>query len=106
VYQVDERDHMVDRCVWENPVPEVENMTGTALRLVEHPARLPHEFIARRKQDDGVEIPLNRYTVPQPPASRIERDPPVDSNDVSSRVALKFEKRAGVSPEMNHRYLW
>ncbi len=82
---IDQSSDILERGAGENPMPEVEDMPRPAARARQDLTRLSlHNF--RRCQHHGrVEIALNR-NITQAIESLIDRNAPVDSDDLSARL--------------------
>src|SRR5262245_34535508 len=103
---VDELDQVldvVDRCLRDDAVTEVEDVTRLSVHLVEDRPRLSFDRRAIRTEHDRIEIALNRLAAKRAPR-RGERRTPIERDHVAaSLVHLMHEVRVA-GAEMDDRH--
>ncbi len=100
---LDEGPDVVDGCLRQDAVAEVEDMAGASAGLCQDPSGLAGDLPWRGEQDDRIEVPLDGDPVTEPIPGPVQVDPPVQADDRAARVSLKLQQGARVRPEMDHR---
>src|SRR6266550_6774836 len=88
----------------KNAVAEIENMARTSPRPREDVANLTGPFRGGGKQCGGLEIALDCSLSDAGPRG-VQRNPPVDADDVATSRGEVFQKRRGAGTEVNQRHL-
>src|SRR5271165_2932969 len=96
--------HIFDRCIGNNAVAEVEDMSGAAPCLIKDLAYPFADELGPGEQCDGVEIALHRARIIKVTPRRIERNPPVKPEDVRPGLAHRGKQAGGVHAEVDHRH--
>src|SRR3989442_12549130 len=78
-------------------------MAGTFSDSAQDVLRGGRPCIGRSEEGCGVEIPLDALITANPPPRRIDRDPPIDADDVPSSRREGFEEPRGPGTEMDAR---
>ena len=104
VDEVDETSDLIRRRPRKYAVAKVENVSRAALRLLEHAADSSFEQLGRRKERQGIEIPLNRDVVSDLRPGASELDPPVDADDVRTRTPELSEQSTHRRSKVDSRY--
>src|SRR5512132_4356169 len=97
---IDQRADVVDRSSGQDPVAEVEDVTGPALGARENRGRPPPDLGGRGEERGRVEVPLDADVGAEPPPARPEIDPPVESDDVPTGLAQRLEETRGPGPDV------
>src|SRR5271165_2954397 len=95
--------HVFDRCIGDNAVAEVEDMSGAAPCLIEDLAYSPADQLRLGEQCDGVEIALHCARIIEVTPRCIERNPPVKPEDVRPGLAHGRQQARRVHAEVDHR---
>src|SRR5258708_1414438 len=88
----------------KNAVAEIEDMTRTSPSPREDVADLPRTFGRGCEQGDWLEIALDCALSDAGPRG-VQRNPPVDADDVATSRGEVFQKRRGAGTEVNQRHL-
>ena len=64
--RIDECNHMIERSLGEDSVPEVENVAGAAGGLIENRTGARSDLADAREQCDWIEVALHRDIILQP----------------------------------------
>src|SRR5882762_10754392 len=88
----------------KNAVAEVEDVARTSPRPREDVADLTRTLRGRGKQCCGLEIALDCAVSDAGPRG-VQRNPPVDADDVATSRREVFQKRRGAGTEVNQRHL-
>src|SRR6266511_2931419 len=88
----------------QDAVAEVEDVARTSPSLREDVADLPRTFGRGCEQGDGLEIALD-CTFSDAGPRGVQRNPPVDADDVATSRGEVFQKRRGAGTEVNQRHL-
>src|SRR5580658_10405186 len=94
---------MVARRLREHAVAEVEDVSGPAGREREDLPRLAFDDIERREHHPGIEVALDAE-VADPAPRLIERQAPVDADDVRTAACHRLEEMRGRRPEVDRRH--
>src|SRR5947209_1664826 len=104
VHLVHQRDHVLYRRTRQNPVPQVEDVSGAPACLIEHVARaLPYGLLIS-EQHHRIEIPLYRHIMPQHVPPAVQLDAPIQSDHVCARAFHVAQQRRGIRAEINDRH--
>src|SRR5215213_6243084 len=98
--------HILNRCLRENAVSEVENVTRTSTRLIHDSFRLCSNDILVCKQYDRIKIPHNRHVVTHMLPALVQPDTPVESDYIAACFAHQLEQRCCAGAKMNYRNAW
>ncbi len=83
---------------------EIEDVTGVSPVALEHIDDLGLDHGPRGAEDTGVEVALEHDLVAQPVPCRVERNPPVDTQNRGLRLDHEMKELAGVDPEEDRRH--
>ena len=78
--------HVFQRCVWQDAVADVEDVSWLSAGASQDVIRRGKEAIARREEDRRIEVALHRAAVSDDSPGFIERLPPIEANHVAARV--------------------
>src|SRR4051812_11577741 len=93
---------MVDGSLREDAVPEVEDMPGSSLGLVQDPPGLALDLRNRCQQYGRIEVPLDTHALTEPLPGAVELNAPIEADDRTTRVSLELQQRGSVGPKVNH----
>src|SRR5829696_5428061 len=80
-HELGQSDGAVEWRAGQEPVPEVEDVTGASPRALEDVERLRVDHVVRGEQRDRVEVALDRQMMPDTSPSLVEGHAPVEAND-------------------------
>lgn len=89
--EINQGDDMVDGSSRQNSVTEVEDMAGPPLSLIKDRLGPTLQFGDRSAERHGIEIALDSHLRPEPVPGVVERNTPIQSDDLPACVSLKFE---------------
>src|ERR1022692_889682 len=101
--QLGEPPEVVARRVRKDSVAEVEDVPWPPTRLGEDLVCLTRDHIEGREHHPGVEVALDA-AVADPPPRLVERQPPVDADDVGAAPCHGLEQMRGGGPEVDGWY--
>src|SRR5579864_4822649 len=99
-----QRLHMVDRSLRQDAVPQIENMARTPCGLLQDRFSARAYELVLCEQHTGIEISLNRAAMLQQAPAFVERDAPIQSNDLSACLLHIRKKSGGIGAEVDHRH--
>src|SRR4029450_13284880 len=76
----------------KHPVAEVEDVSGSAFGALEHVSRACLRSPPRAEEPGAVEVPLNPSVMVDPLPCDVERETPVDADDVAARGCAVLEQ--------------
>ena len=82
-------------------VPEVEDMPRAPVRASQDPPHALADEVVRPVEHRGIEIPLHAFALTDPRPPFIERNAPVEPDDVAASLADVFEKLSRADPEVD-----
>src|SRR5438094_857122 len=82
---------VIDRRLWQDAVPEVEEVAGPPRRLPEDGRGVRPDLADRAEKYRRVEVALDRDVVTEPRPGRVQIDAPVEANHVPARRAHRLE---------------
>ncbi len=91
MYCFDKRDHVLDRCLRQNTVTKIKDVTGSSTRLFENLSRSRAKVVLVRKQCDRIEIAHYTNIVPNAFPSFIQRYAPIKSNYIAAGLTHQLE---------------
>src|SRR5205823_173259 len=86
-----QRRHVFRRSIRQNPVTEVEDVTGRRAGCVEHGASFAFDGRRIRQQNERIEIPLYRDTRPDRGTGRFDVCGPVESDGLAAASGDAFK---------------
>src|SRR5258705_296336 len=104
MHEIHDRPNRGDIGFRKNAVAEIEDVARTPPRPREDVADLTRTFGRGCEQGDWPEIPLD-CTLSDAGPRGVQRNPPVDADDVAASRGEVFQKRRGAGAEVNQRHL-
>ena len=93
--------HVLNGRMLQDPVSEIEDMTGSAVGPTQNIEHAGLELREGRKEGDGIEIPLNSDVLPEQGPTIIERDAPVQADHITARLFHQRQKGRCIRPKMD-----
>ena len=82
---------------------EVENMSGAPVRARQDLLHTLADEVVRRVEHRGIEIPLHGFAFADPGPPFIQRNSPVEPDDVAPSLADVLQKLARADPKVDRR---
>jgi hypothetical protein len=101
---LDEAADVLDRCLRDEPVPDVEDVAGATARAVEHVVDPQPELSPWREQGHRIEVALHGSFVPDDLPRLVQRQLPVEADDVAAASGGVVEVGAHPEREIDHRH--
>src|SRR5215211_5325561 len=89
---VDEALDVIDRCLRQHAVAEVEDVTGRATGAVEHRLCPRLDRLPGGEECGRIEVALDGDRAAEPPPCRGEVDPPIDADHVRAGRAHRLQQ--------------
>ena len=86
MYCFDECNHILDRCLRQNTVTEIEDVAGPSTGLCENLPNFSAQVVCARKQSDRIEIAHYTNIIPNAFPSFIQRYAPIKSNYIAASL--------------------
>ena len=104
MHHLDHGLHLLDRCVLQDAMSQVEDVTGAACGAAQDVFDASFEFGERGEEGGRVEIALHSTIVTDNLPALVERDAPVESDDRAASLFHQRQEGGGVGPEMDDRH--
>ncbi len=101
MHDVDERLDVVDGSLRNDAVSQVEDVARASGCLVENRARTFGGDFAGSAKQKRVDVALDGVIVTNAFPGIVERNAPIDTDDGTAGITLRFEERGGVGAEVN-----
>src|SRR5215217_6045075 len=101
---VDEALDVIDRCLRQHAVAEVEDVTGRAAGPIEHCPRARLNCLPGSEERRRVEVALDGDRAAEPSPRLAEVDPPIDADHVRAGGAESFEESSRTDAEEDDWY--
>ena len=101
---IDDGAHRIDRCLREDPVTEIEDVSDAPAGTVEHPLGMGDGDLARRKEHCRVEVALDGAVMTDARPSFGQRSAPIEPENRATSVTHRLEERRRASTEVDDRY--
>ena len=93
--------HMVYWCAWQNPVSEIEYVSGPPFCFFKDTLGSLSDLTGRCEEGDRIEVALNPQVVPEFLPLLREVDAPIQSDDIPACFLLQRQQGRVSRPEMN-----
>src|SRR6185437_14866938 len=103
MHQIGDELDVFERRLWQDTVPEIEDMTIAHPDLVQDRTHLSLDLITRREEHDRIEVALHRVIVPDPPPALVDIDAPVHTDDIGAGRGEQIENAKGAGAEDDNR---
>src|SRR5262245_13281871 len=103
MHVLDEKPHILDRGLGENAVAEVEDVPWATGCLLQDRLGARRDLFLSRKKNYRIEVPLHSAAMGEHPPTAIERNAPVESDDVGIRLLHEWKQGRRVCAEINYR---
>src|SRR5882672_2566399 len=103
MHEIHDGPHGSDVRLREHAVAEIEDVARAPTGTGEDVADLTGTLRRGREQRRRLEIALDRATPPHAGPSGVQRNPPVDADDVAARCGEILQERGGAGTEVNER---
>ena len=101
---VDYTSHLIWRCVGQDAVPKIKDMSRAAIGSIKNIIDLKFEFAPGRQQKNGIQIPLDRSIVADAIPGLVNRQAPVDADDIAAAGSYFFEIGCGPRTKVDSRH--
>src|SRR5271157_236031 len=98
-----ERFHVVHRSFWKDAVAQIEDVAGASSGLAQNVFGARLEFLPIGEEQHRIEIALHGAFEAEALPSGVERNAPVEANDVGAGFLHRGEKRRAVGSEVDDR---
>src|SRR5438552_4560482 len=88
-------------CLRKDPVAKIEHMAGAVSDTLQHIRRRRSPYVRWTEECRRIQVPLNSAVFADVPPGLIDRDSPVDADDVPSRGGKGFEESGRPRAEMD-----
>ena len=91
MYHFDDSFDMLNWRVLQNSMPQIEDMPGPSLRPRHYFMHMNTQLCKRRKQRNGIQVALHRRVFAQQAPALIQRDTPIQTDDVATGPLHRFQ---------------
>ena len=96
--QIDRGGHMLHGSIGKDPMPEIENVSGSPSGPAKNIRHAALDFVHRTKQGDRIEVPLYGAVVSHHGPGLIDRDTPIDADHVTRMAVVPVPKWISGTP--------
>src|SRR5919197_2244149 len=104
MHEIHNRAHSSDLGFRQDAMAEVEDVAGSSCGALQNVADLSGSFRGGSEQRDGFQVALDGSRTDALPGG-IQRNPPIDADDVTAGGREVLEKRRGTGAEVNHGHV-